>query len=148
MKPRPTVFLDASCWVAATLSREGGSRYILALAVRGQIEILSTRRVLLEALNAICSKYGNEEVHTYFKLLLSTSPTGVEETSAKEESRWVDVTHEDDCHVLAGAAKANADVLVSLDARHIVTDVVKAQFPVPVMNTREFLDWFLGRVAG
>lgn len=146
MKLRPGVFLDSSCWVAATLSRTGGSRYILALAVREHFKVLSTQRVLQEALKAIGTKYGRVELQTYLTLLANVSPASVGAASAEEESRWADMTHEDDCHVLAGALKANADFLVSLDARHIVTDRAKAHFPVRIMNTREFLEWYVGEV--
>lgn len=43
--------------------------------------------------------------------------------------------------MLAAAYHANFAVLVSLDKKHIVNEQVKRGFPVPVMDTKEFLQW-------
>jgi predicted nucleic acid-binding protein len=51
----------------------------------------------------------------------------------------VGLVAEKDCHVLAGAYKAQADVLVSLDKRHILTAKVMKGFPIPVKDTSSFL---------
>ncbi|MDD5748954.1 MAG: PIN domain-containing protein [Actinomycetota bacterium] len=148
MKPKKKVFLDASCWVAATLSRAGGSRFTLALAKEGHLEVLATKRVVIQALRALGKKYGEEELRDFLKLLSNVSPTIVEDSTYEEEMRWLDLTHKDDCHVLAGALKGRADVLVSLDRKHIVTEKVASRFPVPVMTTKEFLHWFMERPVG
>lgn len=57
----------------------------------------------------------------------------------EEEAKWFGVVTAKDAHVLAGAHKAEADVLISLDHRHIVTERVRQGFPIPVQDTGEFL---------
>lgn len=145
MKPKQKGFLDASCWVAATLSRAGGSRFILALAKEGHIEVLATKRIVIQTVKALGKKYGNDELRDFLRLLSNVSPTIVEDPTDEEGTRWSDLTHEDDCHVLAGAQKGGADVLVSLDRKHVVTEKVASRFHVPAMTTKEFLDWFIQR---
>ncbi len=146
MKPKQKVFLDASCWVAATLSRVGGSRFILALSREGHVEVIATKRIVIQTVKALGKKYGEDELRDFLKLLSNVSPIIVEDATEEEEAHWSDVTHEDDCHVLAGAQKGGADVLVSLDRKHVVTEKVAKRFPVPTMTTKEFLDWFMERI--
>jgi predicted nucleic acid-binding protein len=132
--------------VAATLSGTGGSRFILALAKEGHVEILATKRIVAQTVKALSEKYGSDELCDFLKLLQNISPTIVDDTKDEEEKCWSDVTHEDDCHVLAGALKGGADVLVSLDRKHVVTEKVTSRFTVPAMTTKEFLDWFMERI--
>lgn len=146
MKPKQKVFLDASCWVAAALSRTGGSRFILALAKEGHIEVLATKLIVIQTVKALGEKYGSDELRDFLKLFSIVSPTIVEDATDEDKACWSDVTHEDDCHVLAGALKGGADVLVSLDRKHVVTEKVASRFPVPTMTTKEFLDWFMEKV--
>jgi predicted nucleic acid-binding protein len=47
-----------------------------------------------------------------------------------------------DRHVLAAALKAKVDVLVTLDCKHLLTEVVRVNFPIPVQDTKEFLTEF------
>ncbi|MBU4175177.1 MAG: PIN domain-containing protein [Actinobacteria bacterium] len=148
MRTKQKVFLDACCWVAGTLSRIGGSRFILALAKEGHIEILATKRIVVQTVKALGKKYGDDELRDFLKLFSNVSPTIVEDATDEEGARWSDLTHEDDCHVLAGAMKGKADILVSLDRKHVVTEKVVARFPIPVMTTKEFLDWFMERTEG
>ena len=63
----------------------------------------------------------------------------VEEASEADELMWEDLAPRKDLHVLAGAYKGRADVLVSLDRRHILTERVKSGFPIPVRSPGEFL---------
>jgi predicted nucleic acid-binding protein len=142
---KPEVFLDASCWVAAALSNTGGSRFILALAKEGHLEILATRRIIAQAVKALNDKYGSDELRDFLKLLRNVSPTIVDDTDDAEEKHWSDITHKDDYHVLAGAVKSGTNVLVSLDRKHIVTEKVASALPLPVMTTKQFLDCFMQR---
>jgi len=133
------VFLDASCWVAAAGSPSGGSALILRLARAGLVRLVATRRVLQEAEHNIRIKMGEEPLLRYYRLLGSVDLELVSPVTAEEEAKWSELVAPKDAHVLAGAAKAEADVLISLDRRHILTERVRKEFPIPVQDTGEFL---------
>ncbi len=133
------VFLDASCWVAAAGSPTGGSSLILKLGRAGRVRLLATRRVLQEAEHNIRTKMGQEPLLRYYRLLGSVELELVSPVTPEEEAKWSGLVAPKDAHVLAGAAKAKADILISLDRRHILTERVREGFPIPVQDTGEFL---------
>jgi len=133
------VFLDASCWVAAAGSATGGSSLILKLARASYVRLVATRRVLQEAEYNIRTKMGEEPLLRYYQLLGSVELELVSPVTSEEEAKWSSLVTPKDAHVLAGAAKAKADVLISLDRRHILTERVREGFPIPVQDTGEFL---------
>jgi hypothetical protein len=57
----------------------------------------------------------------------------------EEEAQWEEVTIIKDCHILAGALKAGADLIISIDRKHILTPKVRAAYPLPVMEPGDFL---------
>jgi predicted nucleic acid-binding protein len=136
------VFLDASCWVAAAGSPTGGSSRILELAQAGRIRIVTTRAVLWEAIRSTAENLGDEALRRLYRLLADVDPERVDDPSAEEERCWEELTDAEDLHVLAGAHKAAADVLVSLDRKHILTERVRAGFSILVQDTRQFLTQF------
>ncbi|MEQ8167477.1 MAG: putative toxin-antitoxin system toxin component, PIN family [Candidatus Eremiobacterota bacterium] len=137
------VFLDANCYIAAAGSPDGGSFLIFKLARAGYIEIITTQKLLQEAKCNIERKMDEKFMHGYYEVLKSTDIEIMEPVTVEEEFQWEFCTHKKDCHVLAAAYKAKADVLVSLDIKHIVSDKVKKNFPIPVKNTKSFLTDFL-----
>jgi putative PIN family toxin of toxin-antitoxin system len=134
------VFLDASCWVAAAGSPNGGSALILKLAQAGHLQVVATRKVLQEAERNIRDKLGKEALLRYYQALGSLEIELVDPITPEEEAQWTSLVAEKDRHVLAGAYKARADVLVSLDRRHILTERVQERFPIPVRDTGSFLE--------
>jgi len=140
MSVKPRVFLDASCWVAAAGSVSGGSALILKLARAGRIEIVATRRILREAELNIRDKLGKKALLRYYEELGALEITLEDEPTLDEESEWRSLTDEKDRQVLSAAFKARVDVLVSLDRRHILTPRVKEGFPIPVRDTKTFLE--------
>jgi predicted nucleic acid-binding protein len=133
------VFLDASCWVAAAGSPTGGSTLILKLARAGHVQLVATKQVLQEAEHNIRTKLGEEPLLRYYRLLGSVELELVSPVTPEEEAKWSGLVTPKDAHVLAGAAKAKADALISLDRRHILTERVRKGFPIPVQDTGEFL---------
>ncbi|NPV54942.1 MAG: PIN domain-containing protein [Firmicutes bacterium] len=144
---RLRVFLDASCWVAAAGSPTGGSALILKLARRGYLQIIATKRILLEAERNINSKMAAKALLRYYQELGATEIELTDPPTTEEEARWRHLVDEKDCHVLAGAFRAHADVLVSLDRRHILTEKVEKGFPVTVMGTNSFLRRFVDEIS-
>jgi predicted nucleic acid-binding protein len=137
------VFLDASCWVAAAGSPDGGSAAILKLAQAGYLSIGVTHRVLREAERNIKDKLGEEALLRYYQVLGALELEVIPPPTPAEESQWNALVASKDCHVLAGAYQANSGVLVSLDKKHIVCERVKRGFPIQVMDTKEFLQWWI-----
>lgn len=147
MSEKPRVFLDASCWVAAAGSPTGGSAMILKLARAGHLQVVATKRILQEAERNIRDKMGKEALLRYYEELGATEIELVDPTTAEEEARWQDLVAEKDCHVLASAYKAPADVLVTLDKHHILTEKVEREFPIPLRDTRGFLKELADRLT-
>ena len=133
------VFLDATCWIAAAGSPTGGSACILNLARAGYFMLATTRLILQEAERNIGAKMGRDTLLRYYRLLGSLPLELVPDPSEEEIAYWQEVIDPKDCHVLAGAVKARADILVSLDRKHILTEKVRNHFPIPVQDTKSFL---------
>jgi predicted nucleic acid-binding protein len=132
------VFLDATCWVAAAGRPQGGSAKILTLARLGKLKIVTTQRVLQEAERNIRDAFGAEELERFYREVADLDLEIIDDSTLEEEARWQSVTAAKDCHVLAAVFKAGADVLVTLDRKHLLTEVVAAQSPIPVMDTKQF----------
>ncbi len=121
------VFLDATCWIAAAGSETGGSSAIISLAQAFLLALVVSQAVLQEAERNIRAKMGAQALQRFHSLLAMTELEVCEATSAE-----------------AAAYKAKADVLVTLDRKHVLTDAVQAEFPIIAQDTKEFLTAFRG----
>lgn len=133
-----TVFLDATCWVAAAGNPAGGSARLLRESEAGECVIAVTAAVLVEAERNIRAKMPADALTRFMEWVGRANLNTVAPTSEQEEAVWLGIVAAKDAHVLAGALKARADVLVTLDRKHILTDAVRNTFPIPVRDTREF----------
>lgn len=95
--------------------------------------------MLVEAEANIRRKLKPEAILRYYRELGALDLYLVTPPSDKELRRWSSVTTAKDWHVLAGAIKARADVLVSLDRKHVLAETVQVHFPVPIKDTAQFL---------
>lgn len=121
---------------------------MLEVCSGGHYNDLATRRVLLEALTNVKSKFGEEELLRFFRQVSSTNLTVVAPPSPEAMRRIAPLTDEKDVHVLAGALSSGADCLVSLDRRHIITErVLSANLPFQVLLPGDFLKKVLGDVS-
>ena len=139
MPTPPRLFLDACILVTAANSPDGGSARLLNIAAEGKVKLLSTRLVMHEAKVNIIALLGRPlwvwfcRIIGPLRLSLSDSPTG------KKKAEWAKITSPKDTHVLAGAIKGKADILISLDRRHILNPSVQEAFPLPIMSPGDFL---------
>ena len=139
MPTPPRLFLDACVLVTAANSPDGGGARLLGIAAEGKVRLLATRLVIHEAKNSIIDLLGRPlwvwfcRIIGPLRLSLSDPPT------AKEKAEWSKVTASKDTHVLAGAIKGKADILISLDKRHILNQSVQEAFPLPIMSPGDFL---------
>ena len=136
------VFLDATCWVAAAGSETGGSSAIILLAQAFLFVLITSRVVLQEAERDIRFKMDAAAQQRFYLLLGATEIEICKQPTLTEEERWAELTVDKDRHVLAAAFQASMDVLVTLDRKHILTEAVRASFPVLVQDTKEFLTDF------
>ena len=139
------IFLDASCWVAAAGSTTGGSALILKMASAGIIHLVVTQTILQEAERNIQKNFPEPAIIQYYQSLGELPLEILERSTFEEEARWEHIIVEKDRHVLAAAYKGQVDFLVSLDRKHILSTLVRENFSVPVMDTREFLQYFTER---
>ena len=139
MSTPPRLFLDACVLVTAANSPEGGSARILGVAAEGKVKLLATRLVMHEAKSNIINLLGPALWVWFCRIIgplhisLSDPPT------AREKAEWTKVTAPKDTHVLAGAIKGKADILISLDRGHILNETVQKAFPLPIMSPGDFL---------
>ena len=136
------VFLNATCWVAAAGSESGGSSAIFLLAQAFLLSLVTSRAVLQEAERNIQNKMGTSALQRFYSLLNMTEIEICEQTTLEEEQQWTALTADKDRHVLAAAFKTKADVLVTLDRKHFLTESVQVNFSIPVQDTKEFLTEF------
>ena len=61
----PLVFLDSSCWIAATLNPTGGAGKIVKLASLGCIALVVSPVVMGEVLKTLYEKFGQEELEDF-----------------------------------------------------------------------------------
>ncbi|OGK08562.1 MAG: hypothetical protein A2W80_05310 [Candidatus Riflebacteria bacterium GWC2_50_8] len=139
MKEKPRLFLDACVLVTAANSPTGGSARLLAVAAQRRVLLFATATILKEAQKNIVDLLGHALWQWFFKSLEPLPLHLVDCPSSKEQEAWQKVTHGKDTHVLAGAIKGSADILISLDRKHILNPEVQKNFTIPIMTPGEFL---------
>lgn len=136
--PLLTVFLDTSVILSGIGSHTGGSAALFPAAKKKRITLITTPRVLEEAVEHL-SKVSIEpsRLETLFSTsIITLVPNPSDEILEKFKSLTTDP---DDVHVIAGAVLSASDVLLSLDKKHITTHRVKrALKPIRVVSPRQF----------
>lgn len=135
----PRLFIDACVLVAAAHSPDGGSARLLQIAREGKIKLVSTRLVLHEAKTNIVDLLGQPLWAWFSRIIAPLRLSLADPSTTKEKADWAKVTSPKDAHVLAGAIKGKADILITLDKRHILKPVVQEAFPIPIMSPGDFL---------
>lgn len=139
--PSLKIFLDASVILSGLASPTGGSRKLLEAAKKRKIILIATPLVIEEATHHL-QKLGIEsnQLKTLFhkKAVLLTNDPG-EKMIEKFNRICLD---KKDAHVLAGATLSGANILVSLDKKHILTPVIRRSLkPILVKSPKEFWEW-------
>ena len=140
-KPKPKVYLDASALIAGVASSKGAAREVLRLAEIGLIEAIVSRQVVVEADRNITAKL--PEFLDDFRAYLETlAPILIEDPSARDVKRFSLLIDPGDAPILAAAAAAKADYLVTWDIKHFMTKGPRALSRPKVMTPGEFLHEF------
>ena len=119
------LFIDASVFIAAAGSPKGGSSFVLELCKRGRFRAVCTKLVLLEAERNIHRKLGAEALLRFYQGLAELDPTLEAFPTPEEIASCEPIVGEKDAHVLAAALKSGADVLLTLDRKHFMTEKVR-----------------------
>ncbi|MBI2620774.1 putative toxin-antitoxin system toxin component, PIN family [candidate division WWE3 bacterium] len=136
--PLLTVFLDASVILSGLASPTGGSGKVLEAAKQQKLKLLTTPLVVEEVTRHLDKlKITPDKLHHLLSSKTVRLLTNPNEETIEKFSRFCWDT--DDAHVLAGAAISGADVLLSLDKKHILTtSIIKILRPMAVKSPKSF----------
>ena len=134
------IFLDASIFVAAAGSASGGSSLVLEVCRGLRFSAVTNRKILLEAQRNIRKKLSSGALLRFYKEIGNLNPEIIKPPTKEGLSRYDDIIALKDRHVLAGALESKAAFLITLDRKHLQTEVIKqADIPVIIMTPKEFL---------
>jgi predicted nucleic acid-binding protein len=135
------VFIDTSALAAGIASSKGAAREVLRMAEAGIIELLVSEQVVVELDRVFAAKFGHlaDEHRRYLSRL---APEMVEDPSLAEVRRLAAVIDPGDAGILAAAAQAKADWLLTWDKKHFLNSRVKTAVSCRVADPGEFLAAF------
>jgi predicted nucleic acid-binding protein len=140
------LFLDANVWFAAAASPVGASAMLLALCQTGHCEATATRLILQETETNLRAKakFRDAALVRFYRLIAAPGLHMVATPSREDAALYTKIIHAKDAHVLAGAHKAKANVLITLDRRHFWTAAIRdARLSFEVLTPGMFLRRFL-----
>lgn len=145
--PLLTIFLDASVVLSGLASPTGGSRKLFKAAKRHKIKLLATPLVIEEVANHLQKlNIKSDQLKDLLSQKIIHLADNPDEKTTEKFSRIC--RDKNDAHVLAGAVLSGANVLVSLDKKHILTaEVRKFLKPILVKSPKDFWGW-LGKLRG
>ncbi|MDI6883279.1 MAG: hypothetical protein QMC93_02270 [Patescibacteria group bacterium] len=137
------VFLDANVFFAGARSPKGGSGFVLELAKKGKLEIITVNQALFEAEQNILKKLGLFYLNCHYQNLLEIKPKiqSIEFLTLKEIAKLRKIIPAKDIPILLGAILSNSQVLITLDRKHFLEKekLKKLKFPFEILNPGEFL---------
>ena len=142
------LFLDANVWFAAAVSPAGASAILLVLCQEGQCEATATRLILQEAEQNLRAKakFRDAALVRFYRLIVAPGVQVVPAPSGEEAALYTAIVDAKDTHVLAGAHKAKADALITLDRKRLfAASVRQAKLPFEILTPGMF---FRGLLAG
>jgi len=135
------VFLDASIFVAAAGSANGGSSLILKICRGLCFSAVTTRKILLEAQINIRKKLSSEALLCFYKEIGDLNPVIIKPPSKEKLNQYDDIIALKDRHVLAAALESKSDFLITLDRKHFKIEAIKrANLPIAILTPKEFLE--------
>jgi len=115
------VFLDTSVLFSASYSKTGSSRDLLREAIRGNLKIVVSRYVLEEAERNLAQK-APDALPAFRELLTLVAAVVTEKPALEELKRAATYIDLKDAPIVAAAAKAKVDYLVTWDRKHFIDD--------------------------
>lgn len=142
MMGRPRLFLDANVWFVAACAPTGASALLLALCHEGHCQATVTRRILQEAERNLAAKAKTRDAALlrFYHLIAAPGLQLIAPPAPEDLATYATLIHPKDAHVLAGAAKANATALITLDRKHFGTATIRqARLPFDILTPGAFL---------
>jgi len=139
------VFLDASCLVAAVLSPTGGSFRLLQESSKRKIHLATNRYTFEEVHEVLGRKYPQhlsrlEQILAWSRIKIQQDP------SAKQVAQYLPIIDPEDAPILAGAVRAKAQFLVTLDRNDfMVASISHANLPLVITTPRDFFQQYWKR---
>lgn len=140
------VFLDANIFFAAVQSQIGGSHFIIELAKRNKLKIVTVVHALAEAEHNIGKKIDVAALQIHYENLLYSKPTiqsliGIPKELEKKLILYVP---EKDIPILAGAILSKAEVLITLDKKHFLGNekLHNTNFNIVIATPGDFLKMY------
>jgi predicted nucleic acid-binding protein len=141
------LFLDANVFFAAVSSLKGGSNFILEIAKKGKLEIITVNQALLEAERNILKKLGVECLNRHYQNLLEIRPKiqFIGFITLEEIAKFKKLLPEKDIPILFGAIVSGANFLITLDRKHFLENekLKKLKLPFKIVNPGDFLKKYL-----
>lgn len=130
-KKSPRVFLDSSVLVAAALSASGGSFRLLQEGNQGRLRLMTNRYVVDEVGQALSKKYPHALGR--FRALVPWACLDIAfDPPERLVAQYLAYIHPEDAPICAGAIKARANFLLTLDRKHFLGDKL-AHFVSPLL---------------
>lgn len=116
------VFLDANIFFAGAKSPKGGSGFILELAKKKKLEVITVNQALLEAEQNISKKLGLPYLNWHYQNLLEIKPKiqSLKFITLGETAKLKELVPNKDIPILLGAILSRPKVLVTLDRKHFL----------------------------
>lgn len=112
------ILLDASVILAALGSKTGGSMVVLKLVKAGKLQAVVSETIIEEVKrNAAKTNSSLEDVD---KLIISYNIEIFSAPSSENVDKYIGQTGEKDVHVLASAVELKADMIITLDKKHLL----------------------------
>lgn len=127
------VFLDANVFFAAVASRTGGSYFILELAKKGFIEVVTVAHALSEAERNIAKKLDGVSLARHYENLLTIQPhiQSLMDVSEDTERKFFGIVPDKDIPIVLGAFLSGAKFLITLDRKHMFSNIKLRELPLP-----------------
>ena len=134
------VFLDANVYFAGFVSKTGASFFVLKLARRKKLAVVASKVVLREADRNLRLKSDTKTVKAFRRYLQEVKIQVVSTPSEKVLQSCEDYIHPKDVPVLAAAAQAKVDFLITLDRKHFLTAKAQSYSPkLKIMTSGDFI---------
>lgn len=131
------VFADSSILIAGAASRTGASRAVLTMAEIGLFKLVVSEQVLEE-----CQRNLNKKLPAalpiFAQLLAAIDPAIQPNPPIAELARWTAIIEAKDAPILAAAALAKVDRLLSLNTKDFTPEVA-TQSGLTIQTPAEFV---------
>jgi len=135
------VFLDTNVLIAGLASRTGASAAILDLGEAGEIRILLSQHVLIEADRVFLNKFP-QLIPQFRAFIKNLEPLLLDDSHPDAVRSAGKVIEPGDAPILAVVKLAKVDYLVTLNTRHFKTAEVQQYVSTPIGTPAEFLAAF------